>query len=51
MKNQAGIKKLKDEIIESGVDLMTFLFLLLMMVNSASPNVASRKGYRQRIKN
>ncbi len=44
MKNPAGIKKLKDEIIESGVDLNDIPILVIDdESDSASPNVASRK--------
>ena len=46
MKNPAGIK-LKDEIIESGVDLNDIPILVIDdESDSASPNVASRKKIR-----
>lgn len=50
MKNPAGIKKLKDEIIESGVDINDIPILVIDdESDSASPNVASRKKDNDRI--
>ena len=44
MKNTTGIKKLKDEIIDAGIDLNDIPILVIDdESDSASPNVASRK--------
>jgi len=50
MKNTNGIKKLKDEIIDAGIDLNDIPILVIDdESDSASPNVASRKKDRTNI--